>query len=137
MNVAFLVCWGTYVAFCFIYQYIDDSQVGQMLSMLPSVAIKLNVCINPILYIAFNPHFRSPVTARMIRNENRKDLILKRVNSLKKNRNIGLEDDGLDSNLKSLKLILKETKTRNNFLIRSLRKKKRKQLILKKEKEIN
>ena len=39
------------------------------------------------------------------------------------------ENNGLDSSLKPLKLILKETKAKNNFAIRSLRKKKRKPLI--------
>ena len=146
MNVAYLVCWGTYVAFCLTHQYIDDSQVGQMLSMLPSVAIKCNVCLNPILYIAFNPHFRGPVTGRMIRNEKRKDMILKRARmkkdeeeefkrnleermKKKENDTKEKENNGLDSSLKPLKLILKETKAKNNFAIRSLRKKKRKPLI--------
>ena len=128
MNVAYLVCWGTYVAFCFIHPYIDDSQFGQMLAMLPSVAIKFNVCINPIVYIAFNPLFRAPVTGRMIRNEKRKDLILKRANYIKKTDNTTTENNGLDTNIKPLKLILKETKARNNFVI----KKKRKSLINKK-----
>ena len=128
MNVAYLVCWGTYVAFCFIHPYIDDSQFGQMLAMLPSVAIKFNVCINPIVYIAFNPLFRAPVTGRMIRNEKRKDLILKRANYIKKTDNTTTENNDLDTNIKPLKLILKETKARNNFVI----KKKRKSLINKK-----
>ena len=85
MNSAYLLCWGTYVFFCFSRMFISDIQLGQMVSMLPTIAIKLNVCINPILYIAFNPHFRGPITGRMIRNEKRKDMILKRATQVKKN----------------------------------------------------
>lgn len=111
MNLAFLLCWGTYVIFCFSHMFISDIQVGQMLAMLPTITIKLNVCINPILYIAFNPHFRGPVTGRMIRNEKRKDMILKRATQ-NKNKNETTqkvkEDEEFDNNLKPLKLILKE-----------------------------
>ena len=31
------------------------SIIGPMLSMLPTLSVKLSVCINPVLYIALNP----------------------------------------------------------------------------------
>ena len=34
------------------------SVIGAMLSMVPTVTVKLSVCINPVLYIALNPQVR-------------------------------------------------------------------------------
>merc|ERR1712062_157039 len=55
MNIAYLICWSPYAILCFIHIFISKSVIGPMLSMVPTITVKMSVCINPILYIALNP----------------------------------------------------------------------------------
>ena len=57
MNVAFLICWSPYASMCMIHTFVSTKMIGPMLSMIPTLTVKISVCINPILYIAYNPQF--------------------------------------------------------------------------------
>ena len=51
------ICWSPWkmnINFTFFF-----SVIGPMLSMVPTITVKLSVCINPILYIALNPQVRN------------------------------------------------------------------------------
>ena len=58
MTLAFLTCWLPYAMLCFIHSFISKAVIGPMLSMVPTMTVKLSVCANPILYIAYNPHLK-------------------------------------------------------------------------------
>ena len=34
------------------------SAIGPMMSMIPTISVKMSTCINPVLYIALNPQVR-------------------------------------------------------------------------------
>ena len=57
MNLAFLICWSPYASMCMVHTFISTTAIGPMLSMIPTLTVKISVCVNPILYIAYNPQF--------------------------------------------------------------------------------
>ena len=60
MNFAYLTCWMPYAILCFIHIFVSKTSIGPMLSMVPTLTVKISVCANPILYIAYNPLSRHP-----------------------------------------------------------------------------
>ena len=59
MNIAYLTCWSPYAIICIIHVFISKSMIGPMLSVIPTITVKISVCANPLLYIAYNPNFNS------------------------------------------------------------------------------
>ena len=59
MNLAYLTCWSPYALLAITHCFISKTVIGPMLSIVPTIAVKLSVCINPILYIAYNPNLNN------------------------------------------------------------------------------
>ena len=57
MNLAFLISWSPYASMCIVHTFVSTTAIGPMLSMIPTLTVKISVCVNPILYIAYNPQF--------------------------------------------------------------------------------
>ena len=57
MNIAFFICWSPYASMCVVHTFVSTTMIGPMLSMIPTLTVKISVCVNPILYIAYNPQF--------------------------------------------------------------------------------
>ena len=55
MNITYLACWSPYAILCFVHTFVSKTLIGPMLSMVPTITVKMSVCANPILYIAYNP----------------------------------------------------------------------------------
>ena len=63
MNITYLACWSPYAILCFVHTFVSKTLIGPMLSMVPTITVKMSVCANPILYIAYNP--RSKQSAKI------------------------------------------------------------------------
>ena len=55
MNLTYLICWTPYVVIAIIHCFVSKTMIGPMVSIIPVVAVKISVCANPLLYIAYNP----------------------------------------------------------------------------------
>ena len=124
MNLSYLICWSPYALLCITHTFISKTAVGPLLSMIPTVTVKLSVCINPILYIAYNPQFHGTFAQNsmhsMQRQKQKQRKSMKTRNSKMLNRHIHqkqyseayvrtrMEAVGIH-NLKPLRSILKES----------------------------
>ena len=101
MNLAYLICWSPYAILSFIHTFISKTVIGPMLSTVPTLAVKLSVCANPILYIAYNPHLKMSNESRSSSKEN-----MVGVSNRNKNQENG--NQTIDYNMQSFKSILQE-----------------------------
>ena len=60
MNMTYLMCWTPYAVVAFIKCFVSDTMIGAMESILPTIIVKVSICANPLLYIAFNPKLSKP-----------------------------------------------------------------------------
>ena len=109
MTLAFLSCWLPYAFLSFIHSFISKSVIGPMLSMVPTMTVKLSVCANPILYIAYNPHlkmlYQTPGTSSEIQQD---------YDHVRKISIVGNDKDRSNFQLQSLRSILEEIKDQEN-----------------------
>ena len=109
MTLAFLSCWLPYAFLSFIHSFISKSVIGPMLSMVPTMTVKLSVCANPILYIAYNPHlkmlYQTPGTSSEIQQN---------YDHVRKISIVGNDKDRSNFQLQSLRSILEEIKDQEN-----------------------
>ena len=56
MNIAYLICWSPYATVAVIHCFITRNIIGPTISLIPTIAVKISVCANPLLYIAYNPN---------------------------------------------------------------------------------
>ena len=59
-DTTFLMCWTPYAVIAFIKCFVSDMMIGAMESILPTVVVKVSICANPLLYIAYNPKLSKP-----------------------------------------------------------------------------
>ena len=109
MTVCYLVCWSPYAILCMIHN-ISESLVGPMLSLVPTVTVKMSVCINPLLYIAANPQFHGSF-ARANIDSYKKGSKMRQLRKLQQKKYTekkleDVKDDKLSNEASSLKVIL-------------------------------
>ena len=112
MNVSYLICWSPYALLCITHVFISKTLIGPMLSMIPTIAVKISVCINPILYIAYNPQFHGSFSLKFVHSKRRNKKRLRRNTLTKQSREAKVRDkkNALESNeLQSLRTILKKS----------------------------
>ena len=91
MNIAYLICWSPYATVAVIHCFITRNIIGPTISLIPTIAVKISVCANPLLYIAYNPNL---------------DKTFDKTDSLEE-----LEDEEAENySSPSLKLLLQEVK---------------------------
>ena len=109
MTLAFLACWLPYAFLSFIHSFISKSVIGPMLSMVPTMTVKLSVCANPILYIAYNPHlkmlYQTPETSSEIKPN---------FDHVRKESTVGNDNRINTFQLQSFRSILEEIKDQEN-----------------------
>ena len=109
MNLAYLICWSPYAILSFIHTFISKTVIGPMLSTLPTIAVKLSVCANPILYIAYNPHLKMAKESRTpslaLNEQNRSKTMVDRE---KRNETQENANGTVDYNMRSFRSILEE-----------------------------
>ena len=104
INIAFLICWSPYASMCMIHTFVSTTVIGPMLSMIPTLTVKISVCVNPILYIAYNPQFIGDFPPVGKRKKKRKP----RIKLSKMNRFEDYQDlEVIKFNLPSLRSILR------------------------------
>ena len=101
MNFSYLICWSPYALLCITHTFISKTSIGPLLSMIPTVTVKLSVCINPILYIAYNPQFHGTFTRNNSRKRRNSKTISRRVRQ-NKNRAAHARTDGEVVEIKDL-----------------------------------
>ena len=112
MNFTYLICWSPYALLCITYTFISKTMVGPLLSMVPTVTVKLSVCINPLLYVDYNPQFHGTFTRNSMRPKTQNSKRLNRRLQRKQHReaNLRTKREDLDiNNLQSLRSILKDS----------------------------
>ena len=94
MNLTYLICWTPYVVIAVIHCFVSKTIIGPMVSIIPVVAVKISVCANPLLYIAYNPKLNKQFETNDFSPDNS-------------------DKDSLEFSLPSLKSILKEIQTKH------------------------
>ena len=110
MNVSYLICWSPYALVCITHTFFSKTIIGPMLSMIPTVAVKISVCINPLLYIAYNPQFHGKFNLNVMHSKRRNRKMLRRTVLQKQNReaNVRTNKDVIESNnIQPLRTLLK------------------------------
>ena len=83
MNIAYVTCWSPYAIICFIHSFISKTMIGPMLSMIPTIAVKISVCANPLLYIAYKPRTQFSTASLKILQKFDEDLYVNRRKSFR------------------------------------------------------
>ena len=110
MNLSYLICWSPYAIMCLIHTFFSQTVIEPMLSMIPAIIVKISVCVNPILYIAYNPQFRGNFTLKSVHSKrtNKKKRRMHVFQNQKREANIKIEKNSVENNnLQPLRTILK------------------------------